>query len=283
MTNSSWRHSRSAALGCSLLAFATVSVACKDGSIGGEARGSRVSSRHERRAGAGPGEIPTLKAIETKDRVLVDGRLDEPGWSRAPTTGALVAPLTGLQGDPKASVRILFDRTNIYFAFEVADTFLKSSLRRPDDHLWTQDAVEIMIDPDGDGRDYYEIQASPLGVLFDTRHELPRQPPPFGHTDWSSDAKVKVVTKGEPNDGAQDGGYVVEMAVPWRSFGVDGPPAASGGKPGSWRMNFFVMDATRDGGQRAVAWSPPIRPDFHTLDRFGRVEFVASGSAGPAP
>jgi hypothetical protein len=50
-------------------------------------------------------------------------------------------------------------------------------------------------------------------------------------------------------------------------------------------MNFFVMDATKD-GQRAVGWSAPLIGDFHTLERFGRVIFpqpAMAAAAAPAP
>lgn len=221
-----------------------------------------------------------LPAIKTTAPVKVDGKLDEPEWGNAPATSALVDPLTGKEGAFGASVRAMYDQTNLYFAFDVADTYLKSSFQKADEHLWTQDAVEIMIDPDGDGKNYYEIQASPLGVVFDTRYDLPRRPAPFGYLEWSSLTTVKVTTRGKANDDQVDTGYLAEMSVPWKSFGVDGPPATAAGKPSSWRMNFFVMDARKD-GQRAVSWSAPLVGDFHTLDRFGQVEFLNSGSVPP--
>jgi hypothetical protein len=40
------------------------------------------------------------------------------------------------------------------------------------------------------------------------------------------------------------------------------------------------MDARKD-GQRAVAWSAPLVGDFHTLNRFGQVEFLSAGAVPP--
>ena len=34
--------------------------------------------------------------------------------------------------------------------------------------FWEQDAVEIMVDPDGDGNHYFELQVSPTGNIFET-------------------------------------------------------------------------------------------------------------------
>jgi hypothetical protein len=46
-------------------------------------------------------------------------------------------------------------------------------------------------------------------------------------------------------------------------------------------MNFFVMDKTRDGAQRAAGWSAPLAGSFHTTARFGRVTFLATAPAQP--
>jgi hypothetical protein len=220
-----------------------------------------------------------LPAIKVSGPIKIDGKLDEADWSKAPVSTPLVEPLSGKPGSFKASVRVMYDQTRLYVAFEVADTFLKSSFTKNDEHLWTQDAVEMMVDPDGDGKNYFEVQASPSAVVFDTRYDLRRQPAPYGYLDWNSQATVKVVTSGKVNDDEPDVGYTVEMSIPFKAFGVTAAPVATAEKPASWRVNFFVMNSSKD-SQRAVAWSAPLIPDFHTLDRFGQLEFL-DGNAGP--
>ncbi|MEI6162279.1 MAG: M20/M25/M40 family metallo-hydrolase, partial [Roseococcus sp.] len=82
------------------------------------------------------------------------------------------------------------------------------------------------------------------------------------------------------NPADRDEGYVVELAIPWSeiSGGAAHTPPAVGD---TWRMNFFVMDKTRDGAQRAAGWSAPLTGSFHTLARFGRVTFLATATAQP--
>jgi hypothetical protein len=217
--------------------------------------------------------LPELKVPHTGGKIVIDGKLDEADWKTAPDTGPMVQTMTGAPGAFIATARVLWDETRVYVAFNVLDNYLKSTFDKTDDHLWEQDTVEVMFDPDGDGKNYFELQVSPRSVHFDTRYDSRRQPRPFGHIDWDSQVEAKAIAQGTPNDDAADGGYVVELAVPWSAFATGEPPAAPPIAGTLWRINFFVMDA-RDQGQRAVGWSPPRIGDFHTLDRFGRVQFV---------
>jgi hypothetical protein len=178
--------------------------------------------------------------------------------------------MDGSHASPGATARLAWDDEALYVAFEVQDTWLRSGFSGHDARLWEEDAVELMIDPDGDGRRYAELQVSPTGLVFDTWFDARRVPQPFGHVEWSSGLRAAVTTQGTPNDGAPDAGYVVEMAIPWTAFEVLG---AARPRPGDeWRVALYVLDA-RERGQAGVGWSPPLVGDFHVPERFGRLVF----------
>jgi hypothetical protein len=224
--------------------------------------------------------VPRLIARRATGPITVDGKLDEPDWSAAQPTGPFVNTMKGTEGAFAATARVLYGAEHIYVAFEVKDDYLKSTFDKGDDHLWEQDTVEVMFDPDGDGKNYFEIQVAPSGLVFDTAYDARRDPKPFGKTDWTSRTEAGVEVDGTLNDADADQGYTVEMAVPWAALGTVAAPATPPAAGAAWHVNFFVMDA-REKGQRAVGWSPPLVGDFHTLDRFGRVVFpqAASGEA----
>ena len=225
-------------------------------------------------------EFPTL-AVGRADAVTIDGRLDEAAWQRAAATGAFVNTMTGTPADFRVVAKALWDDENLYVAFEVEDTYLASEYRNQDDHLWEKDAVEIMVDPDGDGRNYFEMQVSPRNVSFDTRYDSRRQPQPIGHADWQSNLRSAVTLRGEVDDDDEDEGYTVEIAIPWTAFAAGEPPARAPRAGEEWRANFYVMD-TQESGQRANGWSPPKVGDFHVPDRFGALRFEgASRADGP--
>jgi hypothetical protein len=214
--------------------------------------------------------------------IVIDGKLDDASWTRATTTGSLVNVSTGEPAgasELSASVRLVYDEQALYVGFEVFDDDLRGGFdpALPDPYLWTKDAVEVMIDPDGDGDnlDYYEIQVGPQNLVFDSAfdaYNLPREPDgPYGHQEWSANLQSAVQLQGTLDDAREDDGYVVEMAIPWASLSKAKrtPPNPED----TWRMNFYAMQ--NNGG---VAWSPILgQGNFHKASRFGRVRF-----AGPA-
>lgn len=230
------------------------------------------------------GALPTLwvpRKLPTAP-IVIDGELDEPGWARAATTGPFVNVGTGEAPTPDelaGSAKLLYDDEALYVGFEVFDDDLRGGFdpARIDPHLWLKDTVELMLDPDGDGdnRDYYEIQVGPQNLVFDSAFDAYNQPRvepdgPFGHQEWSAKLQSAVKLRGTLDDAREDDGYVVEMAIPWASFGKakHAPP-----RPNDvWRMNFYAMQ--NNGG---VAWSPILgQGNFHKAARFGRVRFVGA-------
>ncbi|UJR81016.1 carbohydrate-binding family 9-like protein [Sandaracinus amylolyticus] len=225
---------------------------------------------------------PSIRAQHATGGVRIDGRLDDAAWQVPASTG-FVNTVTGATGDVRATVRTLWDAQKLYVAFEVDDTFLRNTLEGRDAHLWEQDAVEIMVDPDGDGRNYFELQVSPTGEVFDTRYDSRRVPGPIGHADWNAAIEASVATRGTANDDADDEGYSVEIAIPWSSFvAPDGSAMSAPPSESTWRMNFYVMDTTRS-GSRSSGWSPTLERDFHVPARFGRVTFAPAPVAAAEP
>ncbi|MCB9591701.1 MAG: carbohydrate-binding family 9-like protein [Sandaracinaceae bacterium] len=217
---------------------------------------------------------PTVRASHASG-ITIDGQANEPAWASARPTTAFVNTLTGGPAELQATARVLWDDQNLYVAWQIADTFVANDLEGRDSHLWEQDAFEIMVDPDGDSRNYFELQVSPTGDLFDTRYDTRRQPQPFGHMDWNPQVEAAAHVDGTVNDDGADEGWSGEIRIPFAQFGegVSAPHATD-----LWRVNFYVMDKRADGPMRSAGWAPTMEGDFHVPVRFGRVVFDA-----PAP
>lgn len=224
--------------------------------------------------GAAAHEVPAMNATFASAAPSIDGRLDEPAWANAASTSSFVNTMDGSPSDLGGTAKVAWDRDNLYIAFDLADTFLKATETGRDAHLWEQDCVEIMVDPDGDARNYFELQVSPVGTVFDTRYDTYRQPQPFGHVDWNSEIRAQVQARGTVNDESDDQGYTAEIAIPWSSFVTsEGQPMSAPRAGDTWRLNFYALDTLRH-GSRASSWSPPMVGDFHVPARFGRITFV---------
>ncbi|MET0790502.1 MAG: carbohydrate-binding family 9-like protein, partial [Polyangiaceae bacterium] len=235
--------------------------------------------------------IPTLKVEKLEPSVVIklDGKLDEPAWKGAASTGPLVDVRTGepnkefpVNGD----VKVLWSDNGMYVGFSIADTDVIGGFKKGDidPHLWTKDTVELMVDPEGEGdnKDYYEIQINPQNLIFDSQFDAYNEPKvepngPFGHQEWSANAKSGVTVDGTVDKSTdEDRGYTVEVLIPWKSFSKASklPPEIGS----SWRVNFYAMK--NNGG---VAWSPILgQGNFHKASRFGRIVWTKKG-AEPAP
>ena len=233
------------------------------------AQGNETQPQEDMQAQTTP---PSLVAQFTKTAPTIDGDLSEDAWGNTPRTDRFVQTLNGSAATFKASARVLYDDDKLYFAVEVQDDDLRATDTEHDAHLWKQDCVELMIDPDGDGLNYFELQVSPKGVVFDTRYDSRRKPQPFGHTKWQSQLEQAVVVAGTLNDANADRGYTLEAALPFAALQAGATHTQAPIDQSRWRVNFYVMNS-RSNGQRAAGWSAPLVADFHVPSRFGHLIF----------
>jgi len=200
--------------------------------------------------------------------------------------------MNGAPAEQATEAKLLWDDKNLYVSFQCADTDIWSSLAKRDDKLWTQEADEIMIDADGNGRTYIELQVAPNGNLFDTYLPERRKyedtiDPKLKPFSWNSKTVAKVRVDGTLNKREdQDKGWTAELAIPLED--VKGMDTASTltlpPQPGQvWRINMFRMDIPQGKPQQASGWSPPMIGDFHALDRFGELVFGDAQGAVPPP
>lgn len=212
--------------------------------------------------------------------IIVDGRLDDPGWQGIARLTDFVVPQDGaaLSAARRPDARITFDDEFLYVAFYNPDPDIRSEYEGRDSELWKADVVEIYLDPGSDGRDYLELQVAPTGEIFDARFSSWRDPPwEEAAPAFTIDMNAKVSIDGTLNDDGRDRSWTVEVAIPFAQIPGAGKVPDNGT---SWSVNLYRLD------QRFHAAWAPVGSDYHKLSDFGRVTFVASappGGALPAP
>ncbi len=223
-----------------------------------------------------------LIAIKSAKPITIDGKLTEEIWAKAPSTGPFVETMQGGPSPIKTEAKLAWDENYLYIAFQCEDEDIWSDFKKRDDKLWEQEAVEVFIDANGDGKEYIELQVNPHNAVFDSFLPAYRK----NQNDWNSKIKTAVVVDGTLDKrGDKDKGWVVEMALPWAD--VKGkatheltlPPKVGD----MWRVNFFRLDAPEKKPKLAAAWSAPLVGDFHKLDRFGEVVFGDEEAKAPEP
>jgi len=178
--------------------------------------------------------------------------------------------------------RALWSDAGLFLRFDATDPSPWHTMTRRDEHLWDEEVVEIFLDPDRSGRDYYELEINPANVVCDLRMISP-WPDKKGDIDWNlAGLETRVATLG---DASKPRGWTATAFLPWSGL-IALPSAAKVAlppKPGdAWRFNVFRIE--RPGGKPSpekdavfAAWSPPSVKSFHDAAAFRDLVFV-----GPA-
>jgi hypothetical protein len=155
------------------------------------------------------------------------------------------------------------------------------------DHpIWNEEVVEIFIDPDGDGRNYAEIEINPVNVVCDLQIFATE---PRLHSDITWDF-AGLETRVVPllDDEGDAVGWLATATLPWRGFEslVDTEVALPPAPGDHWKFNLFRIK--RPGGHAApeqdamyAPWSPTPGASFHAPTAFRDLLFVATESREP--
>lgn len=238
-----------------------------------------------RPAPAAKQERPAYVVRPTLGPITIDGKLDEADWKRAAPTPRF-GDTRGGPGKPgEAWAKVMYDQEFLYIAMHARDEDIWGTLEKRDADTWTQEVFEIFIDPDGDAKDYLELQFTPNNVVFDAKFAVKlgqgkgsRQEQIDAARAWDSKLTSAVQVEGTVNDFQdKDLGWTLELKLPL----ADVPGARP--QPGTtWRANFYRFDLPRDAqGKpgRQIAWSwTPAHGFFHNVQHFGELRFVGQGA-----
>ena len=191
-------------------------------------------------AGADPRSIPAVRA---RTPPVIDGKLDDACWTRAP----VATGFTEHRGEQPASeqtiVRVLYDDTNIFVAFECIEPEpdrILATERKYDRELSRDDFVEIQFDTFHDHRSRYIFVVNPLGTRYDARRGF------FGTNEaWDCDWSAACTIEKDR--------WIAEMAIPI------GELHFQRGTDVTWGVNFHRQEL---GIEEESTWS------YHTENTF---------------
>jgi hypothetical protein len=202
--------------------------------------------------------------------IEIDGVLAESSWDRAERAAPFVRSLDGKRASASTEARLLWDDDNLYVAFLCEEANVSGTFFKDDEKLYTSNVVEIFLNPSGDSSRYDEIEVAPTNALFDASFAGgPRQGMDLA---WSSRARHAVHVDGTLNDPRDaDRGWTVELAIPFAALtGMPRPRPQAGDR---WKFNLYRLRQGPGQPGEGQAWSPPMRGDFHALDRFATLRF----------
>jgi len=210
---------------------------------------------------------PVYEVLGASSPIRVDGLLDDPAWAEAPVLGAFRNNRDGSASPLQTEARILYDESYLYFASRFVDTNIWATLKRRDEHLWTEEVMEVFLRADRNDTPYIELEVNPLGALIDIYLLDIRKP--LHYESWNSEkirwaVRVEGTVDGQPGD--KD--WTCEIALPMEDIV---PAPAIPPRPGDrWLFNMYRVE--KKPAPAGLAWSP-TGSDFHQPQRFGEIVF----------
>jgi hypothetical protein len=224
--------------------------------------------------------------------IVIDGRINERSWRRAPWT----KPFVDIEGEAKprprfrTRVKMLWDDDYLYVAAELKEPHVWATLTEHDAVIFQDNDFEVFLNPSGDGRNYFEFEINALNTGWDLFLSKPYKQGGKADNSWEIPGLRTAVhvdgTLNDPRD--RDPGWTVELAIPWTAYAS----RAAVQRPSNgdvWRMNFSRVEWPVEvlGGRYSKAkgakennwvWSPQGVIDMHVPEHWGFVHFSSATS-----
>ncbi len=183
-----------------------------------------ASAVAQARNGEGHSTQPRAVELDANERIVLDGRLDETAWQRAPLHERFVQYLpTDRQAPPtgyRTTVQVLAERDALVIgvrAFDPRPDEIRAPLTRRDQVKRDQDFIAVVIDAVGDRRAAQFVRVNAAGVLADGMYIAAGDSEDFA-PDFDVDAAAARL----------EDGYSVEIRLPFIALryplGAERPP-----------------------------------------------------------
>lgn len=226
---------------------------------------------------------------KTAEKIIIDGSFDESAWSITEWIDDFEDIRGGGFPKYKTQVKILWDNDFLYLAVKFDEPNICAKIDENEQQIYLDNAFELFIDPDCDGRNYYEFEINANGATWDLQMDKPYRDGGNYNSNWNINGLKKAIsingTLNNPND--IDSFWTIELAIPLSVF----DEYSNGNRPDEgtkWKVNFLrvqwyfdIIDGkyvkkTDDKGKQLKSdfwvWSPQKQVNMHIPERWGVVE-----------
>jgi hypothetical protein len=206
----------------------------------------------------------SLQAIPRDGGIVLDGRLDEAAWAKAPVGGHFTQsyPQPGQPPKDSMTVRVLFDDAAIYVGVRMYDAHpdsIAAQLARRDAGGIYSDWVHLILDSYHDRRTAFRFTVNPRGVQKDVYTSND------GNEDVNWDAVWQVGTR------IDSLGWVAEYRIPLSQLRYGSAVPAEGRVWGFQVMRDIARRNERDTFSPWTPQSPGVVSSFGTLTGLGNI------------
>lgn len=189
---------------------------------------------------------------------IIDGKLDDLCWQNLPSMNLFYQYWSPTPKPPplKTSAKVCWDDTGLYIGIMLYDENvdkIKATINDRDNPMtWTDDCVEIMIDPENSATGYYKFTTNFLCARYDEKVTNM-----IIDSGWNAEGWQVKTLKGE-------NAWFIEFFMPWDDIGV---------KPKEGEIWSFdlVRYGYSTGNFRGVTWS--LGGSYASPENFGYIFF----------
>jgi Carbohydrate-binding family 9 len=297
----------------SLIAIAFVSVAIQSPSDSALAEEPVAKKTEQQFPPVSIDKVARYTALRTDEKIVVDGKLDEGCWKRAPRSPEFVDLIHGTPAIHSTQAAVMWDDEYLYVGYWIEEPMIQATFTKRDSRIYLDNDVELFIA----GADaYYEFEINSYGTIYEglfvwqdnfdlkgyskvpelDQKRLGVTFQPFNGVGLSThprgkrwaylkwdfpDLKSAVWIDGTLNNAKdRDRGWTVELAVPWKGMKLlamaDNRPLPP--KPGDvWRMDFSRFNQYKEAepakDSGGWAWSCHGVWDSHVPEVFPFITF----------
>ncbi len=197
--------------------------------------------------------VPRLTAMRADKPPVLDGKLDDPVWQRAPSSDVFTqkTPVDGKPPGDRTVVRILYDDDNVYIGIDCPQTAEVVARLTRRDRAVEADSVTVVLDTRADGKSAFEFSVNAAGVLSDGLH--------YNDTDFNQDWDenwdgVAAITST---------GWSAELRIPLRALRFPALPVQS------WGLQVRRYVSAR---QETDEWAHIPRDEAGEVSRYGHLD-----------
>ncbi len=206
-------------------------------------------------------DVPHLSAVHVREPPVIDGRLDDAAWARAPATSAFTqkSPVESAAPSERTTVRVVYDDDALYVAVdcEQIKSPVVARLTRRDCEV-EADWVSVALDTRRDGKSAFVFRAYAGGSLLDGV----RFNDTDVSTDWDENWEGRVAVRAH--------GWSAEFRVPFRILRFQTLPAQSWG---------FEVRRYVSAKQETDEWALVSRAAGGEVSRYGKLDGLVGLSA----
>jgi hypothetical protein len=226
----------------------------------------------------GYGAAPSYIVKRTGQTVTIDGKLDEKAWAGVDTI-SLKDCTSGNAVAQATKALALWDTSNLYLGIMTRDKDIWATLTQRDGGLYTEEVLEFFLDPDRDGKNYFEFEFNCRGALMDIFMNAPwNTTGGGGDPNWNcANISYKVATHGTVNNPSDvDTGMTLEVKIPWKDLKTNSYTVTRPRHGDRFAANIYRIDGRDASAKVYSCWNPvggTLPTSFHSPALFGIFQF----------